>query len=150
MKLFMEINPALFDECSAEYAAHQEGAEARQAARLNRWKALEESAAKQRQKMPNHYHPGGSPMMIATNEDEERITSFDKLSQGRQWETTVIHPLYQPLRTNILYVALPIIRFSIPSFLNLSCFFINLGAINLSPHSNKSNAIWKVYIIQDC
>jgi serine/threonine-protein phosphatase 2A regulatory subunit B' len=44
MKLFMEINPQLFDDCSHDYTEHQNNAEAREQAREDKWKALEEQA----------------------------------------------------------------------------------------------------------
>jgi serine/threonine-protein phosphatase 2A regulatory subunit B' len=44
MKLFMEINPQLFDDCSHEYTEHQNNAEAREKAREAKWKALAEQA----------------------------------------------------------------------------------------------------------
>lgn len=46
MKLFMEINPQLFDDCSHEYTEHQNNAEAREQARENKWKALADQAKK--------------------------------------------------------------------------------------------------------
>lgn len=44
MKLFMEINPQLFDDCSHEYTEHQNTADARMQAREDKWKALAEQA----------------------------------------------------------------------------------------------------------
>ena len=44
MKLFMEINPQLFDDCSHDYTEHQNNAEAREAARAHKWKQLEDQA----------------------------------------------------------------------------------------------------------
>src|SRR5579862_6755818 len=44
MKLFMEINPQLFDDCSHEYNQIQEGAAQRQIDRENTWKIIEEQA----------------------------------------------------------------------------------------------------------
>jgi serine/threonine-protein phosphatase 2A regulatory subunit B' len=44
MKLFMDINPQLFDECSHDYTEHQNNAEAREQARESKWKALVEQA----------------------------------------------------------------------------------------------------------
>ncbi|KFZ09672.1 hypothetical protein V502_08570 [Pseudogymnoascus sp. VKM F-4520 (FW-2644)] len=44
MKLFMEINPQLFDDCSHEYTEHQNNADARMQAREDKWKALAELA----------------------------------------------------------------------------------------------------------
>ncbi|PQE15872.1 phosphatase 2A regulatory B subunit protein [Rutstroemia sp. NJR-2017a BVV2] len=46
MKLFMEINPQLFDDCSHDYTEHQNNAEAREQARENKWKALAEQAGR--------------------------------------------------------------------------------------------------------
>ena len=45
MKLFMEINPQLFDDCSHDYTEHQNNAEARVAARESKWKALADQAS---------------------------------------------------------------------------------------------------------
>lgn len=49
MKLFMEINPQLFDDCSHEYTEQQNGAAAREATRERKWAALAEKAEAQRQ-----------------------------------------------------------------------------------------------------
>ncbi|KAG9245943.1 phosphatase 2A regulatory B subunit-domain-containing protein, partial [Calycina marina] len=46
MKLFMEINPQLFDDCSHDYTEHQNNAEAREQARENKWKTLSDLAAR--------------------------------------------------------------------------------------------------------
>ncbi|TVY18358.1 Serine/threonine-protein phosphatase 2A 56 kDa regulatory subunit delta isoform [Lachnellula arida] len=46
MKLFMEINPQLFDDCSHDYTEHQNNAEAREEARANKWKALADQASR--------------------------------------------------------------------------------------------------------
>lgn len=44
MKLFMEINPQLFDDCSHDYTEHQNTAEAREHAREAKWAALAQQA----------------------------------------------------------------------------------------------------------
>ncbi|KAL2135399.1 hypothetical protein VTI74DRAFT_8632 [Chaetomium olivicolor] len=44
MKLFMEINPQLFDDCSHEYTEQQNSAAAREALRQGRWAAIQEQA----------------------------------------------------------------------------------------------------------
>ncbi|CAK7216398.1 serine/threonine-protein phosphatase 2A 56 kDa regulatory subunit delta isoform [Sporothrix bragantina] len=44
MKLFMEINPQLFDDCSHEYTEHQQSASAREALREHKWAAIQEQA----------------------------------------------------------------------------------------------------------
>ncbi|KAL2821854.1 protein phosphatase 2A regulatory B subunit [Aspergillus cavernicola] len=44
MKMFMEINPQLFDECSHEYNERQNGAELREKSRQSRWEKVAERA----------------------------------------------------------------------------------------------------------
>jgi serine/threonine-protein phosphatase 2A regulatory subunit B' len=44
MKLFMEINPQLFDDCSHEYTEQQNSAAAREANRERKWAAITEQA----------------------------------------------------------------------------------------------------------
>ncbi len=48
MKLFMEINPQLFDDCSHEYTEQQNTAAEREALRERKWAALGERADQQR------------------------------------------------------------------------------------------------------
>ncbi|KFH43656.1 Serine/threonine-protein phosphatase 2A 56 kDa regulatory subunit delta isoform-like protein [Hapsidospora chrysogenum ATCC 11550] len=48
MKLFMEINPQLFDDCSHDYTEQQNSAAAREAIREQKWAALAEKAEQQR------------------------------------------------------------------------------------------------------
>lgn len=44
MKLFMEINPQLFDECSQDYNELQNSAAAREQSRLDKWEKLQTQA----------------------------------------------------------------------------------------------------------
>jgi serine/threonine-protein phosphatase 2A regulatory subunit B' len=46
MKLFMEINPQLFDDCSHDYTELQNSAETREQTRQKKWDRLEEQAKK--------------------------------------------------------------------------------------------------------
>lgn len=48
MKLFMEINPQLFDDCSHDYTEQQNSAAEREALRERKWAALGEKADIQR------------------------------------------------------------------------------------------------------
>lgn len=48
MKLFMEINPQLFDDCSHEYTEQQNNAGAREALRERKWAAITEQANKRK------------------------------------------------------------------------------------------------------
>ena len=52
MKMFMEINPQLFDECSHEYNERQNGAEQREKTRQDRWSKLAELAKDRRNGVP--------------------------------------------------------------------------------------------------
>lgn len=48
MKLFMEINPQLFDDCSHEYTQRQSTAEQREQMRQSKWDRLEQQAKSHR------------------------------------------------------------------------------------------------------
>lgn len=48
MKLFMEINPQLFDDCSHDYTEQQNSAAEREALRERKWAALGERANQRR------------------------------------------------------------------------------------------------------
>jgi len=52
MKLFMEINPQLFDECSHDYTEMQNTAEQRKQARQSKWDKLAEQAKQRRNGVP--------------------------------------------------------------------------------------------------
>lgn len=49
MKLFMEINPQLFDDCSHDYNEHQNNADKREQARKDKWTKLQTQADKMKQ-----------------------------------------------------------------------------------------------------
>ncbi|KAK7623763.1 armadillo-type protein [Phyllosticta citricarpa] len=82
MKLFMEVNPQLFDECSREYAEKQQNASKEQQSRQQRWDKLAELAASKKTGKANDKLPlaatgskGASPM---------RVEDSDPLSQDSQ------------------------------------------------------------------
>lgn len=52
MKLFMEINPQLFDECSHDYTEMQNTADQRKQARQSKWDKLAEQAKQRRNGVP--------------------------------------------------------------------------------------------------
>jgi len=88
MKLFMEVNPQLFDDCSHEYAEAQNNADARQQARQSKWDRLE-AQAKSRQNghvdekqllmMPEH----GTKILSQTRSDD--VDPY--MQQSRRFET---------------------------------------------------------------
>lgn len=70
MKLFMEINPTLFDECTQEYVAMQDSAPQRALDRENQWKMVEETARRRQAEKANGTKRSGSPMQL-TDDDHK-------------------------------------------------------------------------------
>ncbi|PGH01394.1 hypothetical protein AJ79_07935 [Helicocarpus griseus UAMH5409] len=66
MKLFMEINPQLFDDCSHEYTEHQSTAEAREKNRQEKWETLQKLAQSRKS------FSGPSPLPDASKPSSER------------------------------------------------------------------------------
>ena len=90
MKLFMEINPQLFDDCSHEYTEQQNSAAAREALRERKWAALSEKANQQRESNSNGISGATqiTPMPSvneddATTEDNSKRLDSLKLQDGR-------------------------------------------------------------------
>ncbi|KAJ5148577.1 Serine/threonine-protein phosphatase 2A 56 kDa regulatory subunit delta isoform [Penicillium atrosanguineum] len=52
MKMFMEINPQLFDECSHEYTEQQNSADQREKFRQDRWDTIEQQATSRKNGVP--------------------------------------------------------------------------------------------------
>ena len=78
MKLFMEVNPQLFDDCSHDYAESQNNAGQRQQSRQDRWDQLAKLAeARQNGKTDK------PTMSAASATSPMRMDDSDPLSQGR-------------------------------------------------------------------
>ncbi|KIW07343.1 uncharacterized protein PV09_02191 [Verruconis gallopava] len=81
MKLFMEVNPQLFDDCSHEYAEQQKQAKEKQLARAARWSKLEELAKGVNGRIP-------PPLATTTGQGTKvlspRAEDGDPLSQERR------------------------------------------------------------------
>ena len=60
MKLFMEINPQLFDDCSHDYTELQNSAETREQARKSKWDKLAQQASRMKNGL-------GAPPSKSTN-----------------------------------------------------------------------------------
>jgi serine/threonine-protein phosphatase 2A regulatory subunit B' len=95
MKLFMEINPQLFDDCSHDYTEHQNNAEAREQARAAKWKALEDQA--KRAKTNGAVRPPGpasrkkiDELDPITEDNQKRLDSL-KLQDGDRRERRPAH-----------------------------------------------------------
>ena len=93
MKLFMEINPQLFDDCSHVYTEQQNSAAARKQMRERKWESLAEQASKRKSlngsgssssAPPDRFHTNPMPRLEevdATHENQKRLDSL-KLQDG--------------------------------------------------------------------
>ncbi|POR31040.1 Serine/threonine-protein phosphatase 2A 56 kDa regulatory subunit delta isoform [Tolypocladium paradoxum] len=91
MKLFMEINPQLFDDCSHDYTEQQNSAAEREALRERKWAALGERASQRRASSgvvtdaPPRAQAGSLPRVDeadpATEDNQKRLDSL-KLQDG--------------------------------------------------------------------
>lgn len=86
MKLFMEINPQLFDDCSHEYTEHQQTAGAREALRERKWATIEGQANQRKlangtaDKAGSAARPQGSGMpRLDENDAEDNQKRLDSL-----------------------------------------------------------------------
>lgn len=78
MKLFMEINPQLFDDCSHEYSEQQNSAASREQARQQKWANVADQASRQKGALPN----GAGDVDPAAEDNQKRLDSL-KLDGGR-------------------------------------------------------------------
>ncbi|KFY09606.1 hypothetical protein V491_08073 [Pseudogymnoascus sp. VKM F-3775] len=86
MKLFMEINPQLFDDCSHEYTEHQNNADARMQAREDKWKALAEQAKHGKANGVSGATPARLDEMDPLTEDNQKRLDSLKLQDGDRRE----------------------------------------------------------------
>ncbi|KAI0150290.1 phosphatase 2A regulatory B subunit-domain-containing protein [Xylariaceae sp. FL1272] len=76
MKLFMEINPQLFDDCSHDYNEQQNNAPARQALRDRKWAAITDQASKKSN------GPAGTALSDSVTDDNQKRLDSLKLQDG--------------------------------------------------------------------
>lgn len=79
MKLFMDINPQLFDDCMQEYKEHQSGADEREKSRQQRWDLVVEQAEKRK----NGCVPPQPSLPTANSGKAEEIDPITQDSQKR-------------------------------------------------------------------
>lgn len=87
MKLFMEVNPQLFDECSHDYTETQNNAEAVKASRQAKWDRLTQLAESMKQnghapatsRAPGSYSKSSVKAPAAIAEDEESRARMEQL-----------------------------------------------------------------------
>lgn len=75
MKMFMEINPQLFDECSHDYTEHQNGAEQREKIRQSRWEMIEQQAKR---------HENAPPLTVPSLNVPEPIDEVEAMTNESQ------------------------------------------------------------------
>jgi len=81
MKLFMEVNPQLFDDCSHDYAESQNNAGQRQQSRQMRWDKLGEMAKARQNGKLDSKAPGSQQSKVAS---PMRTDDSDPISQDSQ------------------------------------------------------------------
>lgn len=89
MKLFMEINPQLFDDCSHDYNEHQNNADKREQARKDKWAKLQTQA----DKMKQHSNPSVTEAPDAAQDNEQRLgdlTLQDKSSMAQTAAVSIL------------------------------------------------------------
>lgn len=110
MKMFMEINPQLFDECSHEYTEHQNSSEKREKTRQDRWDMIERQATNRKNGVPPP--PAPAPVLdvpepideveAMTHESQKRLNTLklqedsetSKERPAREGTPTSVSPLY--------------------------------------------------------
>jgi serine/threonine-protein phosphatase 2A regulatory subunit B' len=91
MKLFMEINPQLFDDCSHEYTEQQNSAASREALRQRKWAAITDQANRRKSNGTGNGRPVTNPMPRVdevdpvTEDNQKRLDSL-KLQDGERKE----------------------------------------------------------------
>ncbi|KAI0897710.1 protein phosphatase 2A regulatory B subunit [Annulohypoxylon nitens] len=75
MKLFMEINPQLFDDCSHEYTEQQNNAAAREALREKKWAAITDQANKRKSNgTSGNGHPATKVSILPRLDEADTVT----------------------------------------------------------------------------
>ena len=76
MKLFMEINPQLFDDCSHDYNELQASADKREQARKAKWEKLNEQADKMKSGQGVPVAPRPKPAADVTQDSQQRLDAL--------------------------------------------------------------------------
>lgn len=100
MKLFMEINPQLFDDCSHDYNEHQNNADKREQARKDKWTRLQNQADKKKQSSK----PSVTGAPDAAQDNEQRLGDLKLHDDSSMAQTAAVSLLFLPhqVPTNFL------------------------------------------------
>lgn len=113
MKLFMEINPRLFDDCSAEYTEHQNNASNREQSRQEKWRKLQEQADRRQNSAPSK-----SETDHLTQDSQKRLDALklqDEASAGKDSSPVSSLSSFQYTDLNFLANPRPLRRISLSS-----------------------------------
>ncbi len=81
MKLFMEINPQLFDDCSHEYTEQQNSAASREALRQRKWAAIQDQANRKR---PTNGSASAAPTRLPAANPLPRVDEVDAAEDNQK------------------------------------------------------------------
>ena len=93
MKLFMEINPQLFDDCSHDYNELQASADKREQARKAKWERLNEQADKMKSGLGL---PPAKPKVDtdATQDSQQRLDALKLHDESTAIKQSSVSPSY--------------------------------------------------------
>lgn len=89
MKLFMEINPQLFDECSQDYSELQNTAASRERARQEKWERLQEQADRMKNGLGNNGSTASNHEADATHDSQKRLDALKLHDESATKQTSV-------------------------------------------------------------
>jgi serine/threonine-protein phosphatase 2A regulatory subunit B' len=109
MKLFMEINPQLFDECSHDYNELQNTAGQREKAREAKWAKLTEQADRMKKGLAK---PPTAPSIKEVDESDAAQDNQERLNALKLDESSASKPTSVSVLSFDRYAASPSIAFS--------------------------------------
>lgn len=86
MKLFMEINPQLFDDCSHDYNEHQNNADKREQARKEKWARLQSQADRMKQSRKSGVTGSSDP----AQDNQERLDALKLNDETSMAQTAAV------------------------------------------------------------
>lgn len=86
MKLFMEINPQLFDDCSHDYNETQNSADKREQARKEKWARLQSQADKMKQGLK----PPATENADPTKDNEQQLKNLKLHDESAMAQTAAV------------------------------------------------------------
>lgn len=104
MKLFMEINPQLFDDCSHDYTELQNSAGTREQARKSKWDKLSEQANKMKTGLGPPRSDSGKVNQPSSETDSITQDSQKRLDALKLHDETTVGNRQNPVSRAILSI----------------------------------------------